>query len=83
MSTPTFRTTVENELGVIREAECDTRAVLWSIRSTRSGTVIHRTDDNTTICMRVPKELLRALVRELDEQATALERAGVHCGERA
>jgi hypothetical protein len=70
----TFHPTVENELGVIRLAELKHDDVLWNIKSTqRGGLVISRDDDGTHVSLRVPRELLVALVREMATQVEALE----------
>ena len=78
MTHPTFRPIVENELGVIRLAECidEENDVLWNIKSTKHSLVIGRDDDDTHISLRVPRKLLVALVREMATQVEALEGLG-------
>ena len=72
-----FTTTVENEYGVIREAQHETEQAVWCIKSTAKGVSLTRSDDETTVFVRVPQELVRGLLKELQAQVKAMEAAGL------
>ena len=81
MNTPAFKVTVENEHSVIRLTECEHGDALWNIKGTQcGGLVISRDDDHTHISLRVPTEMLRALLCELETQVSAMEEADLFCG---
>lgn len=64
--TSRFRLTIENEHGVIREAEHVTPEALLTVTRTDKGVVrISRTDDHTTVCICLPAALAKALAREI------------------
>lgn len=73
MNAPAFEVITENELGVIRLAECDEGGVLWNIKGNTRGLVISRDDDHTSISLRVPLALVTVFAQEIAEQRAALK----------
>ena len=72
-ATPAFNVIMEDELGVIRLAECQHGDATWNLKSDARGLVISRDDDHVHITLRVPLELAAAFVQELAQQRAALK----------
>lgn len=71
--TTDFRVITEDELGVIRLAECAHEGAIWNLRSTKRGLVISRDDDHTNVSLLVPLAMTSAFCREITEQRSALK----------
>lgn len=70
--TTTFRVLIENEHGVVRQAEYETGSALLTVNGTKRGIRLTRTDDDTTIGLQLSREDASALAVELSKQVALL-----------
>lgn len=73
MSAPAFEVITEDELGILRLAECEHDDATWNIKSDARGLVISRDDDRISISLRVPLALVAVFAQEIAEQRAALK----------